>query len=77
MRRSPEDELTFIVGGDMAHSLPTWREPEAVLALPTLGVAEREGVAPRPTSRERLAGLRRRRTGSASSTCPASTSPPR
>ena len=29
----PEHDLTFIVGGDMAHSLPAWREPEAVLAL--------------------------------------------
>jgi len=40
----PEHELTFIVGGDMAQSLPAWREPEAVLALATLAVAEREGV---------------------------------
>jgi nicotinate-nucleotide adenylyltransferase len=38
---SPEDQLTFIVGGDMAHALPEWREPEAVLALAELGVAER------------------------------------
>ena len=42
--RAPEDDLTFIVGGDMAHSLPSWREPEAVLELATLAVAEREGV---------------------------------
>jgi nicotinate-nucleotide adenylyltransferase len=40
---SPQDELTFIVGGDMARSLPTWREPEAVLELATLAVAERAG----------------------------------
>jgi nicotinate-nucleotide adenylyltransferase len=40
--RRPEDELTFIVGGDMAHSLPAWREPEAILELAELGVAERE-----------------------------------
>ena len=40
----PEDQLTFIVGGDMAHSLPQWREPEAILALAELGVAERSGV---------------------------------
>jgi nicotinate-nucleotide adenylyltransferase len=40
----PEHDLTFIVGGDMAQSLPAWREPEAVLALATLAVAEREGV---------------------------------
>jgi nicotinate-nucleotide adenylyltransferase len=40
----PEDQLTFIVGGDMAHSLPQWREPEAILALAELGVAEREAI---------------------------------
>jgi nicotinate-nucleotide adenylyltransferase len=40
--RRREDELTFIVGGDMAHSLPEWREPEAILELAQLGVAERE-----------------------------------
>jgi nicotinate-nucleotide adenylyltransferase len=42
---SPGDELTFIVGGDMAASLPSWREPEALLELATLGVAERVGNA--------------------------------
>jgi nicotinate-nucleotide adenylyltransferase len=40
----PENELIFIVGGDMAASLPAWRDPEAVLSLATLGVAAREGV---------------------------------
>jgi nicotinate-nucleotide adenylyltransferase len=53
---APGDDLTFIVGGDIAHSLPTWREPEAVLALATLAVAERTG-APRRDIEERLAGL--------------------
>jgi nicotinate-nucleotide adenylyltransferase len=41
---APGDELTFIVGGDMAQSLPGWREPEAILELATLAVAEREGI---------------------------------
>ena len=41
---SPDDELTFIVGGDMAASLPAWREPEAILELATIAVAEREGI---------------------------------
>jgi nicotinate-nucleotide adenylyltransferase len=41
---SGDDELTFIVGGDMAFSLPAWRDPEGVLALAGIGVAEREGV---------------------------------
>ena len=41
---APSDELNFIVGGDVAHSLPAWREPGEVLALARLAVAEREGV---------------------------------
>jgi nicotinate-nucleotide adenylyltransferase len=49
--KQPEDDLTFIVGGDMAHSLPQWREPEAILSLAKLGVAERAGLR-----REELAG---------------------
>jgi nicotinate-nucleotide adenylyltransferase len=53
---APNDELTFIVGGDMAHSLPSWREPEAILALADLGVAERHGVR-RTDIVERLAPL--------------------
>jgi len=53
---SPADDLTFIMGGDMAHALPTWHEPEAVLSLATLGVAEREGIR-RTDIMERLAGL--------------------
>jgi len=42
---APEDELTFIAGGDMAQSLPNWRDPTAVLRLARLAVAERSGVA--------------------------------
>lgn len=42
--RRPDDELVFIVGGDMAASFPSWHEPEAVLALATLAVAERRGT---------------------------------
>jgi nicotinate-nucleotide adenylyltransferase len=53
----PEDDLTFIVGGDMALSLPAWREPEAILELAELGVAEREGMR-RADIVERLEGLR-------------------
>jgi nicotinate-nucleotide adenylyltransferase len=54
--RCPGDELTFIVGGDMALSLPTWREPRTILELAELGVAEREGVR-RADIAERLSGL--------------------
>ncbi len=39
--REPADELTFIVGGDMAETLPAWHEPEAILELATMAVAER------------------------------------
>jgi nicotinate-nucleotide adenylyltransferase len=42
-----EAELTFIVGGDMALSLPTWREPAEILRLARVAVAERSGVARR------------------------------
>ena len=42
--RDPEHHLTFILGGDIALGMPTWHEPEAVLALATLGVAERAGA---------------------------------
>jgi nicotinate-nucleotide adenylyltransferase len=53
----PGDQLTFIVGGDMALSLPTWREPADILELAELGVAEREGVR-RADIVERVAEVR-------------------
>ncbi len=56
----PEHDLTFIVGGDMAHSLPAWREPEAILALARLAVAEREGVRREDVARRLEAAARRR-----------------
>jgi nicotinate-nucleotide adenylyltransferase len=55
--RHPEHALTFIVGGDMARSLLSWREPEAILELAELGVAERGDVR-RADIVETLAGLR-------------------
>jgi nicotinate-nucleotide adenylyltransferase len=55
--QQPEDDLTFIVGGDMAFSLPAWREPEAILELAELGVAEREGHRRQDVAAS-LAGLR-------------------
>ena len=53
---SPGDDLTFIVGGDMAHSLPSWREPEELLRLAMLAVADREGLT-RHDIEERLEPL--------------------
>jgi nicotinate-nucleotide adenylyltransferase len=41
--REPGDDLTFIVGADMAYGLPGWREPEAVLQLATIAIAGRSG----------------------------------
>jgi nicotinate-nucleotide adenylyltransferase len=54
---SPGDELTFILGGDQARELPAWREPEAILDLATLAVAEREEIRRRDIA-ERVAALR-------------------
>ncbi len=53
---SPGDDLTFIVGGDQALGLPSWREPEVLLSLARLAVAEREGVR-RHDVLDRLEGL--------------------
>ena len=52
----PGVDLTFIVGGDMASSLPAWREPREVVGLARLAVAEREG-ARRVDILERLATI--------------------
>jgi nicotinate-nucleotide adenylyltransferase len=41
-RRSPDDELVLLIGGDQAAALASWREPEEILSLATLGVAERD-----------------------------------
>lgn len=53
---SPGDDLTFIVGGDVAQGLPSWREPEAILELATVAVAEREGIR-RQDIAERVSAL--------------------
>ena len=42
---APEHELFLIVGGDIAAGLPDWREPERVLSLATLAIANRRGTA--------------------------------
>jgi nicotinate-nucleotide adenylyltransferase len=55
--RAPEDELIFIVGGDMARSLPRWREPERILELASVAAVQREGAAREEIARE-LAGVR-------------------
>ncbi len=42
--RAPDSELHLIVGADIAAGLPKWREPERVLSLARLAVAERPGT---------------------------------
>jgi nicotinate-nucleotide adenylyltransferase len=40
--RAPEDEFVLLIGGDQAAALGAWREPEEVLSLAVVGVAERD-----------------------------------
>ena len=53
----PDSELFLIVGGDVAAGLPSWHEPERVLALATLAVAKRRGTT-RASIDQALSGLR-------------------
>jgi nicotinate-nucleotide adenylyltransferase len=52
----PDAELTFIVGADTARTMPGWREPETVLQLARIAVAEREGTGAEEAL-DALAGL--------------------
>lgn len=54
--RSPEDSVIVIMGSDQAETLPEWHEPEEVLRLAVVAVAEREG-ARRERVRGAVAGL--------------------
>jgi nicotinate-nucleotide adenylyltransferase len=54
--RSPEHQLTLILGADQASRLPSWREPHAVLSLARVAVAERAGLEHEAVLR-RLHGL--------------------
>jgi nicotinate-nucleotide adenylyltransferase len=59
----PHAELTFIVGADTAATLPSWREPDALLDLAELAVVTRRGSAEdavRDRLRDLLAGHPRR-----------------
>jgi nicotinate-nucleotide adenylyltransferase len=40
----PGDDLTFLMGADVAASLESWRQPERVLELARIGVASRPGT---------------------------------
>ena len=41
--RNPGDELHLLMGADNLLDLPNWRDPERILALARLAVAERPG----------------------------------
>jgi len=56
LERAPEDELVVLLGGDQAAALPSWHEPETVLALARVAVAEREGYEAARV-RDRISGL--------------------
>ena len=54
--KAPDNELFLIVGGDIAAGLAEWHEPQQVLSLSTLAVAERSGT-PRAAVDEALERL--------------------
>ena len=54
--RSPDHELTLVLGADQAAQLRSWHEPEAVMSLATVAVAAREGHEQKAVLR-RLEGL--------------------
>lgn len=43
--QSPADDLFLILGGDIAAGLPEWHEPDRVLELATVAIAQRRGTA--------------------------------
>jgi nicotinate-nucleotide adenylyltransferase len=43
--QTPQDDLTLILGGDVAAGLPGWHQPERVLELAGLAIAKRRGTA--------------------------------
>ena len=54
---APSNDLFLILGGDIAAGLPKWHEPERVLELATVAIAERRGTA-RTAVEQALAQLR-------------------
>ena len=56
----PGVELTLILGGDMALSFHSWKQPETILKLARLAVVERQGIDD-DSIRRALSGLGRAR----------------
>jgi nicotinate-nucleotide adenylyltransferase len=57
-RARPDDEFFLILGGDQAAALPQWHEPEEVLSLATVAVAERGEDHRRDTIAASVASVR-------------------
>ena len=55
--QAPQDELFLILGGDIAAGLADWHQPEQVLELATVAIAERRGTSRDAVDRT-LSGLR-------------------
>jgi nicotinate-nucleotide adenylyltransferase len=55
--QASNDELVLILGGDIAAGLPGWHQPERVLELATVAIAQRRGT-PREKIEQALATLR-------------------
>jgi nicotinate-nucleotide adenylyltransferase len=58
LREGHWDDPVFLIGADELADFPSWKEPDAVLALARLGVASRPGY-PQEQLDEVLAGLAR------------------
>ena len=56
-RDHPEKELVFIIGADSLRDFPTWHDPEGIVALARLGVADRPDVDVPPDVFQRVRGL--------------------
>lgn len=55
--QAPQDELVLILGADIAAGLDEWHEPEQVLQLATVAIAQRRGTSRGAVART-LSGLR-------------------
>ena len=53
----PDDDLTLIVGNDVAAQFPSWREPAEVLELARLAVVSRDGESELLLAEELSAGF--------------------
>lgn len=56
----PATDLVFLIGTDSLASFPTWNEPQAILQLAYLGVAERPGSPVPADVLDAIPGLRER-----------------